>query len=255
MSDLVQGRTAPAGAPAEAEIGRQIRSAAEALPPLEDIEAFGAAFDRFAGARVVLLGEATHGTSEFYRARAAITRRLIERHGFGIVAVEADWPDAARIDRWVRRPGTARPDEGPAFSRFPTWMWRNSEVRDFVGWLRAYNAGLPPERRAEFRGLDVYSLGASIAAVLAYLDAHDPEAAKAARRRYACLTPWHMDPADYGRAVLFGDREPCEDAAVQQLRDLLARRAAETTAEAGEQLFDAAQNARVALGAERYISR
>jgi len=250
MSGPVRGRAA--AAPDEAEIGRQIRAAAEALPPIEQIEAFGAAFDRFAAARVVLLGEATHGTSEFYRARAAITRRLIERHGFGIVAVEADWPDAARIDRWVRHRGSPRPDEGPAFTRFPTWMWRNAEVRDFVGWLRQYNAGQPPERRAEFRGLDVYSLGTSIAAVLAYLDAHDPEAAKAARRRYACLTPWHMDPADYGRAVLFGDREPCEDAAVQQLRDLLARQVAEMTAEAGEQLFDAAQNARVALGAERY---
>jgi erythromycin esterase-like protein len=131
-------------------------------------------------------------------------------------------------------------------------MWRNKEVRDFAQWLRAYNGGLPPERRAEFRGLDVYSLGASMAAVLAYLDANDPEAAKAARRRYACLTPWQMEPADYGRAVLFGDREPCEDAAVQQLKELLARQVADMTSEEGEELFDAAQNARVTLGAERY---
>jgi erythromycin esterase-like protein len=252
MSDLRKGGSAATGPVSEAEIGRLIARSAAPLPPLEDTEAFGAAFDRFAAARVVLLGEATHGTSEFYRARAAITRRLIERHGFSIVAVEADWPDAARIDRWVRRRGTAQPEEGPAFARFPTWMWRNAEMRDFVGWLRAHNAELLPERRAEFRGLDVYSLGASIAAVLAYLDATDPEAAKAARRRYACLTPWHMEPSDYGRAVLFGDREPCEDAAVQQLRDLLARQATEMATEAGEQLFDAAQNARVALGAERY---
>jgi erythromycin esterase-like protein len=251
MSDLLHG-AASDEPPGEAEIGQLIRSAAEALPSLENTDAFGAAFDRFAGARVVLLGEATHGTSEFYRARAAITRRLVERHGFSIVAVEADWPDAARIDRWVRDRGAPRPEEGPAFARFPTWMWRNAEMRDFVAWLRAHNAGQPPARRAEFRGLDVYSLGASIAAVLAYLDAHDPAAAKAARRRYACLTPWHMEPADYGRAVLLGDREPCEDAAVQQLRDLLARQGAAMTAEAGEQLFDAAQNARVALGAERY---
>jgi erythromycin esterase-like protein len=247
----------PSGAPAaklsgEAALGQLIATAAEALPPLENVETFGAAFDRFAGARVVMLGEATHGTSEFYRARTAITRRLIERHGFGIVAVEADWPDAARIDRWVRHRRPASSEEGPAFARFPRWMWRNAEVRDFTRWLHAHNATLPPDQRAEFRGLDVYSLGASIAAVLAYLDAHDPEAAKAARRRYACLTPWHMDPADYGRAVLFGNREPCEDAAVQQLRDLLARQTAEMTAEAGEQLFDAAQNARVTLGAERY---
>jgi erythromycin esterase-like protein len=238
--------------PAERELTRLIGQAAEALPPLDNAEAFGAAFARFAEARVVLLGEATHGTSEFYRARAAITRHLIERHGFTIVAVEADWPDAERIDRWVRHRGGARPEEGPAFTRFPTWMWRNTELRDFVRWLRAHNQTLPPRERAEFRGLDVYSLGSSIAAVLAYLGRHDPEAAKAARRRYSCLSPWQMDPADYGRAVLFGAKESCEDAAIQQLQDLLQRRLADMTSEAGEALFDAAQNARVALGAERY---
>jgi erythromycin esterase-like protein len=251
MSDLLHDAV-PEGTPGETDIGQLIRAAAEPLPPLDDTEAFGAAFDRFAEARVVLLGEATHGTSEFYRARAAITRRLVERHGFGIVAVEADWPDAAGIDRWVRHRGAAQAGRGQAFTRFPTWMWRNTEIREFTGWMRAHNSGLPPDQRVEFRGLDVYSLGSSIAAVLAYLDANDPEAAKAARRRYGCLTPWHSEPEDYGRAVLYGDREPCEDAAVQQLRDLLARQAGEMTAEAGEQLFDAAQNARVALGAERY---
>src|SRR3954451_4257693 len=123
------------------EAASLVRAAARPLPEIED-PAFADEFERYAAARVVLLGEATHGTSEFYRARAAITRRLIERHGFGIVAVEADWPDAARIDRWVRHRGTARPEEGPAFTRFPTWMWRNAEVRDFVGWLRAHNAAL-----------------------------------------------------------------------------------------------------------------
>jgi erythromycin esterase-like protein len=251
MSDLLHGAL-PAGSPGEAEIGQLIHATAEPLPPLEDTEAFGAAFDRFAKARVVLLGEATHGTSEFYRARAAITRRLVERHGFSIVAVEADWPDAARLDRWVRLGGAGQTETGPGFARFPAWMWRNTEIRDFTDWLRAHNAGLPPVQRTEFRGLDVYSLGRSIAAVLAYLDANDAEAAKAARRRYACLTPWHSEPEDYGRAVLFGSSEPCEDAAVQQLRDLLARQATEMTMEASEQLFDAAQNARVALGAERY---
>src|SRR4051812_33927565 len=156
MSDFLHG-AASGEPPGEAEIGQLIRSAAEALPSLENTDAFGAAFDRFARGRVVLLGEATHGTSEFYRARAAITRRLVERHGFSIVAVEADWPAAARIDRWVRDRGAPRPEEGPAFARFPTWMWRNAEMRDFVAWLRAHNAGQPAERRAEFRGLDVYS--------------------------------------------------------------------------------------------------
>ncbi len=192
MADPPRGGNQASGRADEAEASRLIGARAEPLPPIADADAFGAAFDRFAGARVVLLGEATPGTSEFYRARAAITRRLVERHGFTVVAVEADWPDADRIDRWVRHRGGARPEEGRAFTRFPTWMWRNAEVRDFAAWLRARNAGLPRERRAEFRGLDVYSLGSSIAAVLRYLDANDPEAAKAARRRYACLTPWHM---------------------------------------------------------------
>lgn len=154
------------------------------LPPAQDWEAFGAAFARFGDARIVLLGEATHGSSEFYRARAAITRHLIEHHGFTIVAVEADWPDAARIDRYVRH-HQLKPTRGEAFARFPTWMWRNVEVMAFIDWLRAHNETLPPERRASFHGLDVYSLGASMAAVLAYLDRVDPAAARDARRRAA----------------------------------------------------------------------
>jgi erythromycin esterase-like protein len=136
-----------------------------------------------------------------YRARAAITRRLVEKHGFNIVAVEADWPDAARIDRFVRHHGH-EPTSEEAFSRFPTWMWRNVEVHDLVEWLRAHNEALPPKARTQFRGLDIYSLGNSITAVLAYLDQVDPEEAKAARNRYGCLTPWQDDPAGYGRAAL-----------------------------------------------------
>src|SRR5689334_13530960 len=163
------------------------------LPQLNRPE-FGAAFERFGDAKVVLLGEATHGTSEFYRARAAISRALIERHGFNIVAVEADWPDAARIDRFARHKAHA-PSEERAFARFPTWMWRNVEVHDFVLWLRDHNEHLAALARIEFRGLDIYSLGSSIAAVLGYLDKHDPEAAKDARRRYGCLTPWQDEPA------------------------------------------------------------
>ena len=176
----------------------------EPLPQPNSPE-FGAAFERFADAKIVLLGEATHGTSEFDRARAAISRVLIERHGFNIVAVEADWPDAARIDRFVRRRTGSRSD-GPAFARFPSWMWRNVEVRDFVLWLRDHSARLPAAQRVEFRGLDIYSLGSSIAAVLAYLDKNDPQAAKEARRRYGCLTPWQDEPARYGRAVLYGGK-------------------------------------------------
>ena len=163
-----------------------VRAHCEPLPSPDEVDEFGAYFDRFADAKVVLLGEASHGTSEFYKARAAITRRLIEKYGFKIVAVEADWPDAARIDRHVRR-HAHEPSSEEAFSRFPAWMWRNVEVHDFVEWLRRQNEKLPTGARTEFRGLDIYSLGSSIAAILTYLDRVDPEEAKAARGRYGCL--------------------------------------------------------------------
>lgn len=223
----------------------------ETLPPLSDVRAFGAMFDRFADGKVVLLGEATHGTSEFYRARAAITRQLIEERGFTIVAVEADWPDAARIDAYVRH-GAVPPGDDVAFQRFPAWMWRNVEVADFVNWLREYNRDLPHDERAEFRGLDVYSLNASIRAVLDYLDQVDPEAAREARGRYGCLSPWQSDPARYGRAVMTGQKKPCEQALLSQLQDMLARRLDYLKADGGDASFDAVQNAKIAHAAEHY---
>ena len=151
---------------APTELIDALRRHAEPLPPPERADEFGAFFDRFGDARVVLLGEATHGTSEFYRARAAITRRLIVHHGFNIVAVEADWPDAARIDDYVRHQAR-RPRRGDVFVRFPTWMWRNVEVLEFADWLRGHNAALSEDRRASVHGLDVYSLSESIHAAKA----------------------------------------------------------------------------------------
>ena len=133
-----------------------IRRSAAPLPEIDD-PAFGAMFDRLGDARVVLLGEASHGTSEFYRSRAAISKRLIERHGFNIVAVEADWPDAATIDRYVRH-RQKREGEQTSFERFPTWMWRNAEVDDFVRWLREHNSQRPYEQMTGFFGLDLYNL-------------------------------------------------------------------------------------------------
>ena len=227
-----------------------LRHHAEPLPPPERAEEFGACFDRFGDAEVVLLGEATHGTSEFYRARAAITRRLITHHGFDIVAVEADWPDAARIDDFARH-FAPRPRRGDAVVRFPTWMWRNIEVLEFADWLRAHNHGRPSPTKASFHGLDLYSLGESIHAVLAWLDKADPDAAAAARRRYGCLTPWQDEPAHYGRAVTLGGLQACEEGAVSQLRDLLETRLA-TLAHDGEAWFDAVQNGRIVRAAERY---
>lgn len=200
-----------------------LRQHAEALPSPDRQEAFGELFDRFGDAQIVLLGEATHGTSEFYRARAAITRRLIEHHGFTVVAVEADWPDAARIDGYVRH-HAPRPRRGESFVRFPTWMWRNAEVLAFADWLRGHNEGLPDMAKTSFHGLDVYSLSESIHAVLEYLDKVDPEEAAQARWRYGCLTPWQDDPARYGRAVVSGALEGCEEGVSAQLAELLKRR-------------------------------
>jgi erythromycin esterase-like protein len=231
-----------------ADLPALLRANAEPLPAIDD-PAFGTFFDRYADAKVVLIGEASHGTSEFYRARAAITRHLIEHHGFNIVAIEGDWPDAARIDHHVRHLGP-RANNGDLFGRFPSWMWRNREVLDFVRWLHHFNQPRSPEDRAEFRGLDIYSLRASMESVFAYLDAYDPIQAADARQRYGCLTPWQDDPAAYGERVERGGRDSCEEAVVDQLHELLWARL--DSLEKSEGLFDAAQNARVVRAAEQY---
>ena len=226
-----------------------LRAAAEPLPAINDPD-FAKAFDRFGSKRVVLLGEASHGTSEFYEARAAITRRLIEEHGFSIVAVEADWPDAAMVDRHIRhkRPKAMKP---PPFARFPTWMWRNVEFDAFTRYLHQYNGNKDSDERVAFYGLDLYNMNASIAAVLAYLDQVDEAAAAVARSRYACLSAWSQDPAAYGRAALSAGFSICETPVTQILTDLL-RQQLDYTAQDGDQFFDAAQNARLVANAERY---
>ena len=226
-----------------------IRSAVEPLPDIDD-PAFGAMFDRYGDARVVLLGEASHGTSEFYRARAAISRRLIERHGFSIVAVEADWPDAATIDRYVRH-REKREGEMRAFERFPTWMWRNAEVDDFIRWLRRHNGARSYEQMAGFYGLDLYNLNASMRAVIDFLEKEDPEAAKIARRRYGCMEPWADNPATYGRMAIFEGYARCEIPVMEMMRDLMKRNFEGLSAECDEWL-DAAANARLVKNAEAY---
>jgi protein-L-isoaspartate(D-aspartate) O-methyltransferase len=237
------------GGEKDMSVPQRIAAAAEPLPDPDD-PAFADAFDRFADARVVLLGEASHGTSEFYRARAAITRRLVERHGFTIVAVEADWPDAASIDRYVRhRP--KREGEEAAFQRFPTWMWRNTDVEAFVRWLRGHNRGRSYEGMAGFYGLDLYNLGASIRAVIDFLDEADPKAARVARERYGCLQPWVRDPASYGLMAISEGYGRCEAGAVQMLGDLLKRRM-DCLGEECDEWLDAAANARLIRNAEQY---
>jgi protein-L-isoaspartate(D-aspartate) O-methyltransferase len=223
----------------------------EAAEPFGDLHELCASVERFAGSKVVLLGEATHGTAEFYRARARITEMLVDRHGFNIVAVEADWPDAAVYDAYVR--GLPRPRlPKSVFSRFPAWMWRNGEVAEFLDRLKDINATFPePERKCGFHGLDIYSLGASIEAVLAYLDKVDPEAAKVARERYGCLAPWRSEPAGYGRMALSRGFAVCEKPVADTLVDLLKKRLDYLTKD-GAAFFDAEQNARIVAGAERY---
>jgi protein-L-isoaspartate(D-aspartate) O-methyltransferase len=227
-------------------------SIAQRAEPFDDIDAAGldGLMARIGDARIVLLGEASHGTSEFYRMRARITRELIKRKGFGFMAIEGDWPDAARVDHYIRHLEYP-PSEWTAFARFPTWMWRNAEVRELVEWLRRHNGGLPEPERFAFYGLDLYSLYTSIRAVLRYLDDVDPDTAALARRRYGCLTPWQTDPATYGHAALTGSYRSCEEDVVRMLTDLLERRE-EYVAADGERFLDAMQNARLVANAERY---
>jgi protein-L-isoaspartate(D-aspartate) O-methyltransferase len=218
----------------------------------DDIDAANLAplLHRIGSARVVLIGEASHGTSEFYRMRARITRELIIRGNVSFVAIEGDWPDAARIDHYARHAQYA-PSEWTAFARFPAWMWRNGETRAFVDWLRAHNADLDPAQRVAFRGLDLYSLYSSIEAVLGYLDRVDPHTAHLARLRYGCLTPWQADPTIYGRAAMSDSYRSCERSVVAVLKDL-QRNAQQYAVHDGERLLDAAQNASLVASAEHY---
>jgi len=230
---------------------------AHALHPVDAGDnALTALAQRAARARIVLIGEASHGTRDFYAMRAALTERLISAHGFRAVALEADWPDTFRAHRYV----TGRSDDADAnealsgFRRFPAWMWRNETMRDFVAWLADFNLALPPHDRAGLFGLDLYSLHASIESVLAYLDGVDRVAAAQARARYGCFEHFGDSPQGYGLAVTQG-ADSCEDEAVAQLVDL-RRQALRLPLVAGnapnEELFSAEQNARLVMNAERY---
>jgi protein-L-isoaspartate(D-aspartate) O-methyltransferase len=229
-----------------------VRDLADAAESFSSIEAadLKPLMDRIGSARIVLLGEATHGTSEFYRMRERITRDLIIKKGFRFVAIEADWPDAARVDHYVRH-FQYPPSEWTAFARFPTWMWRNTEVHDFVSWLRKHNGTVERNERIAFHGLDLYSLYDSIRSVLNYLDEIDPDSARVARERYGCLTPWQRDPVTYGHAALTSSYPTCESHVVRALTDLLAKRQAYAEHD-GERFLDAEQNARLIANAERY---
>jgi erythromycin esterase len=207
--------------------------------------------------RFVLIGEASHGTHEFYRIRAEITKRLIREKGFSAIAVEADWPDAYRVNRYVQgRGGDADATQAlGGFKRFPQWMWRNADVLEFTGWLRDYNDAMRTPRKVGFYGLDLYSMHASMEAVLSYLRVVDPEAALRAQRRYACFEHFGESPQTYGYATTAGLAPSCENEVVAQLVELQKSAAAYATRDgrqAADDLFFAEQNARIVLNAERY---
>jgi erythromycin esterase-like protein len=212
--------------------------------------------DAIGDARLVLIGEATHGTHEFYRTRAELTKALILDRGFNLVAAEADWPDAYRVNRWVRHAALEPSAESALddFMRFPQWMWRNRDVVDFLQWLHGHNASHPAASRVGFYGLDLYSLHASIDAVLAYLGKIDPAAAERARYRYGCLEDLGENPQAYGYAATIGLSRSCEDDVVAQLLEL-RRRATDYVSRDGRiaaEYFFAEQNARLVRNAEGY---
>jgi erythromycin esterase-like protein len=208
-------------------------------------------------AKYVLLGEATHGTHEFYQARADITKRLVRERGFNVIAWEADWPDALRINRYIQGRGqdaTALDALGD-FKRFPSWMWRNADILDLVGWLRSFNEAQSRRPKAGVYGLDLYSLHSSIHAVIDYLAERDPELAEQARRRYSCFEEFGEDPQIYGMTTGLDRSHSCEDEVVQQLLEL-QRRTNDLLSRDGriasDELFFAEQNALVARDAEQY---
>ena len=244
----------PHPAPDAESVGAVRRAAQPFVAGESDHDAL---LDLIGDAHFVLLGEASHGTHEFYRERARITQRLIAERGFGAVAIEGDWPDAYRVNRFVR--GAADDafaiDALAGFQRFPTWMWRNTDVVDFIDWLRALDATQPQAQQAGFYGLDLYSLHGSMAAVLRHLEQADPAAALRARERYACFDQFGDDSQVYGLMVGLGTTPSCEQDVIAMLTELQRRAAA--AARSGdptdaEQAFNAAQNARLVKNAEQY---
>jgi erythromycin esterase-like protein len=232
-----------------------VRQAAVWFEPAPD--GFGPLMDTIGDASLVLVGEASHGTHEFYQTRAELTKALIVSKGFNLVAVEADWPDAYRVNRWVRHASDDANAEMALddFTRFPRWMWRNRDVVAFLEWLRQHNGAKKAAARVGFYGLDLYSLHTSIEAVLQYLRKVDPEAAERARYRYGCFEHFGEDTQAYGYAAKLGLSRSCERDVLEQLVDL-RRRAAEYANRDGriaaDEYFFAEQNARLVRNAEQY---
>lgn len=225
----------------------EIRSLATPLATPADLDPL---LDRIGGARYVLVGEASHGTSEYYRWRAELTKRLVAERGFDLVAVEGDWPDCFAVNRWVKGRGDREHDARAVLGRFrrwPTWMWANEEVAEFVGWLREHNA--MTGRGVGFYGLDVYSLWDSLRVVLAHVAEHRPDAVDAAREAARCFEPYAEDPQRYARATRLVPAT-CEDEVLELLTAM--HRVGTVDPDDPEAELDAVQNAEVLAGAERY---
>jgi erythromycin esterase-like protein len=231
--------------------------ALESRPITQDPSDYDPLLELIGDNRFVLLGESTHGTSEFYRERARITRRLIEEKAFTVVAVEGDWTDAQDVDDFIHGRGAATPEAAlSTFDRFPSWMWNNREAADFIGWLRDHNANLAETQRpVGFYGLDLYDVTGSAAEVTAYLDRRDPAAAARARQQYRCFDRLQTDALlEYGRRVAVGERRSCAEPVAAVFDELTARVAANEreARPADEALISAWQNARVAMNGDGY---
>lgn len=222
--------------------------------PLATVDDLDPLLDMIGEAHYVLIGEASHGTSEFYTWRAELSKRLIQERGFSFIGVEGDWPDCYRVNRYAK--GLADSGESAesvlhAFERWPTWMWANREVVQFVEWLRSYNDHLPLDQRVGFYGLDVYSLWESMAAVIEYLQGRDPALANAARRAYGCFDPYYEDAQEYARATAFVPMS-CEADVLAVLKAIRSRASMYREDDGRDAYFDAEQNALVARNAEQY---
>jgi erythromycin esterase-like protein len=218
-----------------------------------DLSGYDPLLNMIGNARIVLIGEASHGTHEFYRERARITTRLIREMGFNVVAIEGDWPEARRVHRYVQGEGENAREVMDVFSVYPTWMWGNEDALHFVEWLRRYNDSLSdPTKKVGFYGLDLYSLYSAMDTVITYLDAVDPEAGKAARARYACFEPFNGNKDMYAYGAGLGIMQSCENEAVRVLQDMLAKRQELEPRSPDDTFFDAVMSAEVARDGERY---
>ena len=221
-----------------------------AVVPLDDTEDLDALLKHIGERRIVLLGEATHGTADFYTWRASISRKLITEKDFKIIAVEGDWADAYPVNNYI----TSGDDYSSAeevlleFDRWPQWMWSNEEIAQFLEWLRKYNCGKPPEEQVGFFGLDVYGIWESLDNLAVYLNENYPEAAAKAEKALECFAPFERDEFAYARATV-NSEENCAD----ELVELLEQMEATAKAKGDEAAFNALQNARVAVHAEIYF--